>query len=159
LDGKRTPVARELAVLYDQTGADSKALEEYQRALRENPKNADLLNDVGYFYLARGNLAEAEKWFRSALENNPQHQVAMGNLALTLAEQGHYQQAFELFVKINGPAAAHSNLGVILVRHGDVDQAKKAFRKALRFDEQIQPAKATLAYLESRDRETTAQTD
>jgi Flp pilus assembly protein TadD len=148
LDAKRTKVARQLAVLYDQEGMDSKALEEYRRALHESPKDPDLLNDLGYFYLVRGDLTQAEKWFKAALSKQQQHQTAKGNLALTMAEQGRYTEAYEIFAGLSGPAIAHSNLGMVLARHGDYEQAKQSLRQALDLDGQIQQAKVTLAYLE-----------
>jgi Tfp pilus assembly protein PilF len=147
LDAKRAKVARELAVLYDQAGADARALAEYQRALKETPKDPNLLNDLGYFYLSRGDASQAEKWFRAVLNRVPDHAIATGNLALALAEQGRYDEAYELFAQVTSPAAAHSNIGVIRLRHGDIEGAKQSLGRALDLDRQIQPAKATLAYL------------
>jgi Flp pilus assembly protein TadD len=150
LDGKRVRVARELAVLYDQAGADQRAIEEYQRALQQTPKDPDLLNDLGYFYLTRGDAIRAEKWFRAALAQDPGHTTANGNLALAVGEQGRYEEAFETFSSVTGPAAAHSNLGIIFLRHGDFDQAQRALRQALRLDSSLKPARAALAYLEEQ---------
>lgn len=148
LDPKRTKVARKLAVLFDRTGAESRALAEYRQALRETPKDPDLLNDLGYFYLSRGDAVQAEKWFRAALSKNRDHTQAAGNLAVALAEQGRDEEAYELFARLTGPAAAHSNIGVIRCRRGDLEGAKSSFREALELEPQLQPAGATLAYLE-----------
>ena len=54
LDPKTQVVGRRLAVLYDQLGEERRALTEYDDALKRTPKDADLLNDYGYFHYSRG---------------------------------------------------------------------------------------------------------
>ena len=49
VDPSQQQVCRYLAVLYDEIGADSQALAEYNHAVRLTPKDSDLLNDFGYF--------------------------------------------------------------------------------------------------------------
>ena len=47
-----------------------------------------------------------------------------------------------------GPAAAHSNVGVLMAKQGRYDQAKQAFHQALAPDPTLQQPKAFLAYLD-----------
>src|SRR6516165_3107768 len=54
-------VARRLAPLYDRLGDVAHATAEYQRAVKENPRDADILNSFGYFYYSRGKWSEAEE--------------------------------------------------------------------------------------------------
>ena len=61
---KLTQCSHRLALCYERSGKYAEALAEYQKALKTNSKDAALLNDVGYFYLQRGNLDEAEKAVR-----------------------------------------------------------------------------------------------
>ena len=49
-----------------------------------------------------------------------------------LGEQGRYEESFDAFSKVVGPAAAHSNLGVILASHQHQAEADAEFKQALR---------------------------
>jgi Tfp pilus assembly protein PilF len=147
LDPKQARVCRDLAVLYDQQGQDARALAEYQKALELTPRDADLLNDWGYFHFRRGDWTEAEKQFRAALAESPTHERATINLGLTLGEQGRYQDSYEVFAKAIGPAAAHSNVGVLLASRGRDAEARVAFQKALELQANLPQARAFLTHL------------
>ena len=143
-------VSHRLAAIYDAQGDGVRALAEYQKALQSEPKNADLLNDFGYYHYRRQNFTEAESWFRKALDIEPNHAKVWTNLGLTLAELGRLDESFQAFSKAVGPAAAHSNLGVLLAKQGRVEQAKQEFHQALALDASLPQPKAFLAYLERR---------
>ena len=51
---------------------------------------------------------------------------------------------------MSGPAAAHSNVGVLLAKQGHYDQAKQEFHQALASDPTLQQPKAFLAYLDKQ---------
>lgn len=131
-------VAHRLALIYDRQGDCDRASEEYARALAAAPRDADLWNDFGYFEYERQRLAESERALRRALEIAPDHPRATINLGLVFAEQGRYQEALELHARIVGPAAARSNLGVILARHGEDAAAQQAFAEALSQDPSLE---------------------
>ncbi len=108
-------------MLYDAQGDSARSLSEYNKAVECDPKNANLLSDLGYYYYERQNLAEAERSLRKALVIDPNHQKALSNLGLVLVGQGRFNESFEAFSKVVGPAAAHSNLGVLLAKQGRYD--------------------------------------
>jgi Tfp pilus assembly protein PilF len=141
-------VAHPLAFLYDQQGDGVRALAEYQKALAASPKDPDLLNDFGYYYYRRGNLDEAKKWYRQAIALAPDHKQARTNLAMVLGNQGQFQESYNLFAAVVGPAAAHSNVGVLMAKQGHYDQARESFQKALSLDSTLTQPKAFLAYLD-----------
>ena len=143
-------VSHHLAVLYDAQGDSTRSLTEYNKALESDRKNPNLLSDMGYYYYERGNFSEAEQWFRKALAIDPQHQKALSNLGLALAGQGRFGESFEVFSKVSGPAAAHSNVGVLMAKQGCYDQAKQEFHQALASDPTLQQPKAFLAYLDKQ---------
>ncbi len=60
-------IAHHLAVLYDKADEPAKSLIEFERALKKNPKDANLLNDLGYHWYNRGDWMKAELNFRKAL--------------------------------------------------------------------------------------------
>jgi Tfp pilus assembly protein PilF len=146
-------VSQHLAVLYDRQGDFQKAQEEYQKALKEAPRDADLLNDMGYGYYTRGRWAEAEKYLRQALLLKPDHAHALINLGLCVGEQGHYQEALELFGKVLTPAQALCNLGFILTTQHKWEDAKHTYKEALQIDPDIPLARAALAKLEKAEQQ------
>lgn len=146
-------VSRRLGVLYDRLGDFQKAQDEYRLALEQSPKDADLLNDIGYGYYARGRWAESEKYLRQALVVKPKHARAAVNLGLCLGAQGRFDEALEMFSKAVTPAQAHSNLAFVLTIHHKWDEARREYQKALQIDPDIPLARAALAKLEKAERE------
>lgn len=67
---------------------------------------------------------------------------------MTLAQQSKFQDAYEIFSGALGEAAAHSNMGVLLVKQGHRAAAIDSFHKALAVDPNLPQAKACLACLE-----------
>ena len=124
-------------------------LAEYKKALAAAPKDADVQNDFGCYYYRRGNYAEAEPYFRKALSTAPEHQQAGMNLALvSLRHQGHFEESYKTFARVVGPAAAHSNVGVLLAKAGRTDEARQEFRQALALDSTLKQPQAFLAYMD-----------
>jgi Tfp pilus assembly protein PilF len=153
-------VSRRLAPLYDRLGDNKHALEEYQKALKANPRDADLLNSLGYFYYTRGQWPEAEQTFRQALAINPNLPRAWTNLGLTLGQLGKYDECFAAFAKVVTEAEAFSNLGFIKTTQGKLEDAKQAYREALRLDPNLRIAQVALQKLESpRPRPSAARSD
>jgi len=124
-------VARRLAVLYDKVGDSFRAKREYDNAFRLTPNDANLNNDMGYFFLTRNELDKAEEHFRRAVEIDPKNARAWNNLGVTLAEKRQYEEAYEAFVEVLSPAEARVNLSVILARQGQFDQAERELEWAL----------------------------
>jgi Tfp pilus assembly protein PilF len=144
-------VGHHLAVLYDRQGDFQKAQEEYQIALKKTPRDADLLNDMGYGYYSRGRWAEAEKYLRQALAAKPGHTHATMNLAMCVGEQGRYDESLELFAKVVTPAQARCNLAFILTTQHKWPEAKRAYQEALSIDPDIPVARAALAKLDKAE--------
>jgi Tfp pilus assembly protein PilF len=143
----KVQVSRFLAVLYDQENSPE-AFTEFNRALAASPKDADLLNDFGYYYYKRGDLTNAEQQLRAALSHSPRHEHAWVNLGMVLGEQGRYRESFEAFSKVVSQAAAHSNLGMILAKNGHLSEAQKEFRQALALEPNLEQPRALLAYMD-----------
>jgi tetratricopeptide (TPR) repeat protein len=141
-------VAARLARLYDRLGNESRALAEYQRALKEDSRDADVYASLGYFYYARGQWAEAEENLHHALSINPKHQRAWVNLGLTLGEQGQYDKSLDAFRKAVSEAEAHSNLAFVLTTQGKREEAKEEYRRALELDPNLAIARRALGKLE-----------
>lgn len=149
LDPEAVDYSRILAALYDGQGEYSKAIDEYRLAIQKLPGDANLLNDYGCLHKRHGNFVEAELHLRQAVALDATNDRAKTNLAIALAQQMKYQEAFDLFAAVSGPAAAHSNIGMIKARQGKTEEAKTALRTALSMNANNPPAHAMLTYLES----------
>lgn len=147
---KFTEPVRRLAVLYDRQGDRTHAAAAYTEALGFYPKDADLWNDAGYFQYEFGDLPQAEKFLRQALALKREHRKAWINLGVVLGEERRYDESFQAFCNVLTPAEAHSNVGVILARHGDTAAARAAFQMALAMQPDLKQAHAILSVLDGQ---------
>jgi Tfp pilus assembly protein PilF len=147
LDPQAAEYPKRLAGLYDLQGDPVRATAEFRRALAASPGDAQLLNDFGCLLDRQGNHDEAEGHLRRAVELEPQNQRAITNLAICVARQGRHQEAFDLFASVVGPAAAHTNVGMLLARGGRTTEAQAAFRNALAIDPTQRQASMAMEYL------------
>ncbi len=148
LNPQEAQVSRFLAVLYDQEGNDVRAMTEYRKSLEVAPHDADLLNDFGYYFYRRHDWRQAEEQFRRAIAQSPQHERAWVNLGLALGEQERFQESFKAFSEVLGPAAAHSNVGVILAAHQRQSEAQSEFKQAIALQSDLPQPRAFLAHFE-----------
>jgi Tfp pilus assembly protein PilF len=149
MDPKAPGMAWKLGVLHTRQEEFAKAMEEFKVAYEEDPKNSDLLNDVGYGCYQGGKWTEAESWFRRALDVNPKNTRAQVNLGLAVGQQGKFQAAFDLFRPVIGEASAYHNLGMLHLAQKRTDDAKAAFRQALNIDSTMTLTKGVLEKLEN----------
>jgi len=147
-DPSQKTIAHHLGVLYDIQGDSSRSLTEFKQAIEAEPKNADVFSDLGYYYFQRNNLTDAERELRKAIEIDPKHAKALNNLGMVLAAENRFSESFEIFSKAVGPAAAHSNVGVLMAKQGRNDEARKEFHAALALDSTLKQPQAFLAYLD-----------
>lgn len=141
LDKKLT---RRLAVLYDQMGNFAKADEEFAKALANQPRDAGLLNDLGYSHYARGNWAEAEEYLNQAVALNPDHKRAWINLGMVIAQQGRYPESMRAFRNATSEAEALCNLGFVLSVQGKKDEALQAYSRAVELAPSLKLAQAAV---------------
>jgi len=101
---------------------------------------------------------DPETLYRDTLAKNPGSVISLANLALYLADQGRCEEALPLAregVRL-GPqeAAAHNNLGLVLLRSGDrlgfqpgqFDEAVAQLQECLRINPRYAAAHSNLAY-------------
>ena len=142
-------IARRLAVLYDRTDNQARAMAEFQDLLKKKPKDANLLNDVGYSYYNRAQWEDAEKYLRQAIAIDKHHKSAWVNLGLTLAQQGRDAEAIEAFTKVVTPAEAHANVGFVLAVQGKKAEAIEAYRRALEREPTLRLAQIAIEKLQT----------
>ena len=84
-----------LAMIADLNSNWSDSEYHYKQALRSRPRDAGLLNDLGYSYLLQNRFHEASRYLNQAIEQNPQHAKSHENLAMLALRQGDYPSAEE----------------------------------------------------------------
>lgn len=92
-------VLLELAHLLNDSGFKERAIEKYKIYLTTNPKDADVLVDMGVCYYELQNYTEAERWMKEALKYNPKHQIAHMNLGIVTINSGKHDEAIEWWKK------------------------------------------------------------
>lgn len=142
-------VGRKLAVLYDLVGDFSKAQAEYEPLLKASPNDAKLLNDIGYSYYSRGDLATAEGYLKKAVQADPNLKAAQLNLGLVLSAVGRTDEGFDAFRKGGTEGEAHANMAFVLAAQGKTDEAKAEYKKALAKEPGMSTARTALDRLEN----------
>ncbi|HKE83495.1 MAG TPA: tetratricopeptide repeat protein [Vicinamibacterales bacterium] len=100
--------------------------------------------NMGLLLAVTGRLDEAVQEYERALERDPRHGDARGNLAIALVRQGKLDRAVKelgtLLQDDPDNAGAHTNLGLVLLQQGRTDQARAELEAALRLKPDIPQA-------------------
>ena len=84
------------ARLLEQLQREDEAFVVYEELAQDYPELAEVQNNLGVMYAARGNLGQAKLAFENALRNNPSYATAhenMGDILLHLARQSFAKSA------------------------------------------------------------------
>jgi tetratricopeptide (TPR) repeat protein len=126
------------ARVYDQIGRTAETVEFLKRAYEINPAEASKLNITPYiaqYYFDQKNFAEAEAWFRRALENNPDDPDLLTEIGATFIERqppdpDRAIQYIQSALKIN-PKDSHAlrHLVEAYLRKKDARMAEEALNR------------------------------
>lgn len=138
----------ELGQRYMQQGMLKTALQKLQVALQFDDDYAPAHTVIAVLYERIGNLKEAEKHYRRAVELKPKDGAANNNLGAFLCKEGKAQESLSYFKKAladpfyQTPDMALSNEGICLLKLNEHAKAEADFRKALK----INPKNADALY-------------
>ncbi|MDX2177891.1 MAG: tetratricopeptide repeat protein [Candidatus Sumerlaeia bacterium] len=141
-------ISHRLMILYGQTGDERATDEEFQKALKETPRNADLENDYGFFQQSLGRVDRAREQYTKAVLIDPKNRLAWSNLARLEAEERNYDAALSAWSNVVSEAESHSNLGIYQAKNGDVEEAKRSLERALELNRTLQAPREVLRWLE-----------
>ncbi len=136
-----------LAVVCDRQQRFLEAESLYTQAIRLNPKDPNLFNDLGYCYLLQGKLDKAERALLKAVGISPANERYRNNLGLVYGYQGRYQEALEQFRRGGSEADAWYNLAYVQWIRTEVDAARQSLEKALAINPGHGPARESLVRL------------
>lgn len=94
-----------------------------------------MLLKVGVKLANQGNLPEAEKAFRQAINMQPKYTQAYNNLGLILYKQRRFAEAenyLEEAIKLNGDPDAYNNLALVYMDTDRLDKAEASLHKAVK---------------------------
>jgi lipopolysaccharide biosynthesis regulator YciM len=151
--------------LLRETGQVERAIRTH-RHLAERPdltraERAHALACVGMDYRAAGFLDRARRSFREVLDLDPNNLHSLLGMARLEEDERHWEEAYKIRRRLgrlrrdrNDPVLAHlqAELGREALRLGQTELAEQAFRRALRHDRSVVPARLGLAaIIEARD--------
>lgn len=130
-------------------GNKEDAINFYNEAVKTDPTNAPLFNDLGYYQFIIGDIDSAIKNYKIAISLTPSQILFYKNLATAYYKKSdaeNYKFCLEKIISINpSDALAYNNFGVYWLSEGKWDLAFENFEKAIFCDSQ----NAALAYLNS----------
>lgn len=116
----------------------------YPKVLSENEFEAIQFSNLGVAWYEKGDYDKAIKYYKRAVELNPDFVEAHNNLGVSYAKQGNYNQAIECYKKATKKdlnyATPFSNIGVAFYRLGYLEKAVKYFEKAIAADPKYERA-------------------
>lgn len=139
-----------LGVVCTQLQRFAEAERYYERARKQDPKNAPLLADMGYSYYIKGDQVTSERLLRDALNLKPSDKKATSNLALVVGDQGKTEEALTLLREVGDEASALAGLAYIHMRRGEADLAEQRYRDALALNPALKDAIDGLARIDKQ---------
>ena len=118
-----------------QKGRVDEAIEQFQKAVRINPRYAEARSNFGAALFQKGQVEDAILQYTRALQINPNYAQAIYNLGLALFQKGQVDDAISQYtraVRINPYYPETYNLlGNAFLQKGQLDEALEQFQKAL----------------------------
>lgn len=120
----------------------AEAVKAYDALLKDDPKNARMLNQMGIAYQQLGNLSEAEHSYKKALHADQNFVSATNNLGALEYSKKRYRKAIKYYQKAltmpgGDQAVIYSNLGFAYYGNLEYAPAMAAFSKALAIDPDV----------------------
>lgn len=126
-----------LAIQYLKTGNRDAAMQKVQKAIDEDPDNANAYTAEALIYSANGDAANAKSAYRTAMHKAPDDPEIQNDYAVFLCQHGDAAGSIDYFMKAatnprySTPDAAYSNAGLCAQHIPDPKAADQYYRQAL----------------------------
>jgi tetratricopeptide (TPR) repeat protein len=124
-------------------------------AVRENPGNAALLNNLGLAQVQLEKFDDAMASLGKALELSPEHTKAMFNLATLYVRRGDDRKAAEMFgrylARKPSDSEAVQKYATVLMRLEEWGQAEQELAKAILLEPSVAPLHVRLAQVQAKN--------
>jgi tetratricopeptide (TPR) repeat protein len=148
-DPRNIKALNRLGLIFNRLGKFRDALELQSRAVILAPTEAHLWNNRAFSYILQRKWTLAEADLEKALVLSPNFCRARVNLAMVLAQQGRFDEAFGRFCQALPQSDAYYNMGLMFQSKGKTAEAAWAFRNALEMDPKLSAAAKRLAKMPS----------
>jgi type IV pilus assembly protein PilF len=142
-----------LGLQYLQQGNRDVAMQKIQKAIQQDPDNANAYAAEALLYTAINDPDRAEDAYRLAMRKAPGDSKMLNNYAVFLCQHGKAKQSLAYFIKAGNdplyatPDAAFANAGACAARIPDMTAAEQYFRKALEINPNFSDALYQMALL------------
>ena len=142
-----------LGIEYLKQGNRDAAMQKIQKAISEDPDNADAYTAEALIYAADQELDKAKQAYLMAMRKSPDDPEIENDYAVFLCEGGKSAEAIQYFLKsaanphYSTPGSAYTNAGVCAQRIPDPAKAEEYFRKALTLNPNLPEPMAQLAQI------------
>ena len=137
-----------LAMQYLKMGDRNTAMQKVQKAIDENPDNANAYTAEALIYTTDGEAGKAKDAYKKAMGKAPEDPGIENNYAVFLCQHGNAKESLDYFIKAANnpryatPDGAYSNAGLCALQIPDQVLAEQYFRQAL----QLNPRQAEPMY-------------
>jgi len=125
-------------------GQDQKALEFFQEAIANDPKNTMAWNGLGYCYVGLNDPEAAIKAYEHAIRTNPADETLhfrLGNYYVKLGRPAEAIESYQRVLKINPDfEPAYFRLGIVYTENGRLEEGRAAFEEVIRRNPDAAPA-------------------
>jgi tetratricopeptide (TPR) repeat protein len=150
-DKKYAPAYCALSQLYMAQNRTEKSLEVLTKVPKGLESSPLILNEKAIIHCKLKNYDEAEELLRLALDEDPENEMYLMNLAGVLAVSGDYDEAYKLYSSKLGPAEARYRIAGVLYEQGKVESSRQQLELAMRVDPKHEKSAAMLVHLARGD--------
>jgi Flp pilus assembly protein TadD len=127
------------------------AIEKIEKALECDPTSSQAWNIKGVIEKSQNNLADAERYYKTAIRNNPNDVTAIGNLAALYRKEGFLEEAFRLRALEDRLRKMdpyyHAFLASEAFDNSDLKKARKSIKNAIKIHPEDPEFYITLSYI------------
>lgn len=147
LNHRHVAAYHRMGTLLARMGRHREAIDALTKAADLRPDAYVLYNNLGFEYAILNEWDTAEAHLRRAIDLNPTFERARVNLGMVLCRRGQFEEALEQFRTVLPESEAQYNLGLMYAGSKRYRDAGLAYHRALQLDPNLIAAQTQLAYI------------